>query len=426
MIGYEYTMNIFKEATEQLREAAKNLNIPEDILDLLTTAERKVSVSIPVKMDDGSYKLFHGYRMQHNSLLGPYKGGLRYHPQVNEDEAQALAFWMMVKNAVVNVPFGGSKGGIQVDPKSLSTGELERLTKSFVRRIAHVIGPTIDVPAPDVNTTAQIMQWIVEEYSEIMSDSTENKSTLQAVIMGKPVEHGGSEGREEATGLGGAIVLKDILAKQAHELTYPLTVAIQGFGNVGHFLAQYLYDARTSEGKHMFHIIALSDSKGGITADSLDPRAVMADKKETGSISDKLGTRISNDQILELNVDILVPAALEHVITKDNVDNIKAKIILEMANGPTTKEAAQILDKRGSVVIPDILANSGGVTGSYFEWKQNMTGETWTIEVYRAKLHEYMTKATDEVWSNSKKYSCSLRTGAYITAIARLIAAMER
>lgn len=419
-------MNIFKDATEQLREAAKNLETPEDILDILTTAERKVSVSIPVQMDDGSYKLFQGYRMQHNSLLGPYKGGLRYHPQINEDEAQALAFWMMVKNAVVNVPFGGGKGGIQVDPKSLSSGELERLTKSFVRRIAHVIGPTVDVPAPDVNTTAQIMQWIVEEYTEIMSDSTEDKSTLQAVITGKPVEHGGSKGREEATGLGGATVLKDILAKQANELIYPLTVAIQGFGNVGHFLAKYLYDARTVDGKPMFRIVALSDSKGGITADSLDPRAVMADKKESGSISDKFGKRISNVEILELDVDILVPAALEHVITKDNVHNIKANIILEMANGPTTKEAAQILDKRGCIVIPDILANSGGVTGSYFEWKQNMTGETWTLEVYRTKLHSYMAKATDEVWNNSKKYSCSLRTGAYITAVQRLVAAIKR
>lgn len=419
-------MNIFKEATEQLREAAKNLNTPEDLLDILTTAERRVSVSIPVTMDDGTHKLFHGYRMQHNSLLGPYKGGLRYHPQVNEDEAQALAFWMMVKNAVVNVPFGGGKGGIQVDPKLLSSGELERLTRSFVRRIAHVIGPTIDVPAPDVNTTAQIMEWIADEYGRVVGATSDRSSTLRAVVTGKPVDYGGSEGREEATGLGGAIVLQEILPKMESTTSYPLTVAIQGFGNVGYFLAKYLHEARTADDKSMFRIIAVSDSKGGITADSLNPDEVMADKKENRSISDKLGKRISNDEILELDVDVLIPAALEHVINKENVDNIKAKIILEMANGPTTKEAAQILDDNECVVIPDILANSGGVTGSYFEWEQNMKGDTWTTERYRRELHTYMTQAADEVWNAHKSHTVSLRTAAYIVAVQRLVAAIDR
>lgn len=433
-------MSIFQQATEQLRKAAQYIGSSEDIITILTTAERKVSVSIPVVMDDGSTQLFHGYRMQHNALLGPYKGGLRYHPQVNEDEAQALAFWMMVKNAVVNVPFGGGKGGIQVDPKSLSPAELERLTRSFVRRIADVIGPHKDVPAPDVNTTAQIMEWIADEYQHVLSESGQDTSTYRAVITGKPVAYGGSEGREEATGLGGAIVLQEILRKlqpssndtdassvyNLPSVTYPLTVAIQGFGNVGYFLARYLHKATTPEGKPMFKIAAVSDSQGAIQADSIDPEEVMKEKKKQGKISEKLGKRISNEAILELPVDILVPAALEHVINQHNVANIKASIILEMANGPTTKEAAEVLDAQGCIVIPDILANSGGVTGSYFEWKQNIDKETWDLETYRSKLRSYMTNATNEVWNTSKKYSVSLRTAAYITAIQRLEAALNR
>src|SRR3989344_5379691 len=280
-------MSMFEEATQQLWDAAKILKIPAMDIEPLVIPERTLEVTIPVTMDDGTKRIFNGYRIQHNSILGPYKGGLRYHPQVDEDEAKSLAFWMTIKNAVVNVPFGGGKGGISVDPKKLSQRELEELTRVFTRRIADIIGPEIDVPAPDVNTNSQIMRWIAEEYIKLKGG---NKK-LRAVVTGKPVDLGGHEGREEATGLGGSIVLESIL-KKIGKSKYPLTVAIQGFGNVGYFLAKYLFNSKTKDGKSMFKVVAISDSKGGIATknikgkafnmEGMDPDKVMECKKERG------------------------------------------------------------------------------------------------------------------------------------------------
>ncbi|PIP61675.1 glutamate dehydrogenase [Candidatus Roizmanbacteria bacterium CG22_combo_CG10-13_8_21_14_all_38_20] len=431
-------MSMFEEATQQLWDAAKILKLPAMDIEPLVIPERTLEITIPVTMDDGTKRIFNGYRIQHSSILGPYKGGLRFHPQVDEDEAKSLAFWMTIKNAVVNVPFGGGKGGISVDPKKLSQRELEELTRAYVRRVADVIGPETDVPAPDVNTNSQIMRWIAEEYINIKSKiqnpkSKQETNMLRAVVTGKPVDFGGHSGREEATGLGGSIVLESIL-KKIGKSKYPLTVAMQGFGNVGYFLAKYLYAAKTSDGKPMFKLVALSDSKGGITAfkgEAFNSEKVMECKKERGRVANcycvggvcdlRAEQRITNEELLELPVDILIPAALEGVINMDNARNIKAKIILEMANGPTTKDAALYLDRHGKIVIPDVLANSGGVTGSYFEWKQNMEGTNWSLTKYRKELRNYMETATDSVSKTSKKYKCSLRTAAFITALKRLL-----
>lgn len=452
-------MTIFESAVRQLEEAAEVVKLPWEKVEVLARAEREFKVSVPVKLDNGSTKLYRGFRVQHNSVLGPYKGGIRYHEQVNEDEVAALAFWMMIKNAVVGVPFGGGKGGVQVDPKELSESELEELSRSFIRRIVDVIGPEKDVPAPDLNTNSKIMGWFVDEYKGAMNRTT---TKLGAVVTGKSIEDGGSEGRTEATGLGGSIVLQTLLQKLNSSGDYqspngeavgnrhyrlPLTVAVQGFGNVGFHVAKFLHDAKDKDGKPFFKIVALSDSRGGITSldrkkgnfkglaleksgDGLNPELAMECKREKGMIANCycVGTvcdlrrekQISNEELLELPVDILVPAALEGVIHKDNASKIKAKIVLEMANGPTTKEADAILDKRGILVIPDVLANAGGVTTSYFEWKQNMSGEHWKKEKVLKLLREKMEKATNEVWKASKKFKISLRTAAFIVALQRL------
>jgi len=374
-------------------------------------------------MDDGRVKTFRGFRVQHNNIRGPYKGGLRYHPRVDMDEAKALAFWMTMKCAIVDVPFGGGKGGIAVNPKELSEGELERLTREFARKLAPVIGPDKDVPAPDVNTNAKIMDWIREEYEAV----THTKAP--AVVTGKSIEHGGSQGRSEATGAGGALALQSILKTLGRD-PRGMTVAIQGFGNVGSHLARYLK-------KMGCVIVALSDSKGGlyIPRGIADLDAVEACKEKSGRIAgcycvgsvcdlsnmESLGGKdIQPEDTLTLPVDIIVPAALENAITKENAGKIQASIVLEMANGPTTPEADEILAQNGATVIPDVLANSGGVAVSYFEWLQNKRDEPWTEERVFGALQEKMEAATTIVAETSAAHKCTLRDAAYLVALERI------
>lgn len=417
--------NPWTRAQKQLQTAARNFPIDPMLLARLEHPDRIVEVSVPLRMDDGSITVYQGFRVQHNNIHGPYKGGLRYHPRVDMDEVKALSFWMTIKNAIVDVPFGGGKGGVNVDPKNLSAGELERLTREFTRKLFPVIGPHIDVPAPDVNTNGKIMAWILDEYSKLAG-----KETL-AVVTGKPLERGGSLGRPEATGLGGSYALLSIL-KRMKKKPEGLTVAIQGFGNVGSYLAEYLNEAGLK-------VVALSDSKGGIyvPAGIASIQEVQKCKDASGKIGGcycigsvcdmsnmkKLGGReISSEKILELPVDILVPAALENSITKENAKRIKASVILEMANGPTTEEADAIFKSKGVTVIPDVLANSGGVAVSFFEWYQNVHGESWSKKDVFKKLKEKMEGACERVYDISLRHKVSLREAAYISALKSLSA----
>ncbi len=415
--------NPWQTARAQLEKAQERLALSPLLYARLSEPDRIVEVSLPLTMDDGSVRRFDGFRVQHNNIRGPYKGGLRYHADVNMDEVKALSFWMTMKNALVDVPFGGGKGGIAVNPKELSEGELERLTREFARKLTPVIGPDIDVPAPDVNTNAKIMGWIRDEYEKAV------KKPSPGVITGKAIENGGSEGRTEATGLGGSLVLDEILRLQGDELKGK-TVAIQGFGNVGSFLARYLE-------KQGCKIVALSDSKGGIYIPGGIPdiaavegckesSGVLAGCYCVGSVCDienqkQLdGRHVSPEEVLSLPVDIVVPAALENAITIDNARGIHAKYVLEMANGPTTQEADEILAAHGVKVIPDILANAGGVAVSYFEWYQNMHDEKWAKNDVFDKLEEKMRAAARAVYEDSQSHGITLRDAAYTVALKRL------
>lgn len=415
--------NPWNQALAELQRVAPYARAPKSLVERLQKPDNIIEVQIPVEMDNGKTETFHGYRVQHNNMRGPYKGGIRFHPKVDMQEVKALSFWMTIKNAVVDVPFGGGKGGITVDPKKLSEGELERLTRAFTREIAQYIGPEMDVPAPDVNTNAKIMGWIRDEYEKIL------RSKAPAVVTGKPVSRGGSEGREEATGVGGFYVLAEIM-RLTGRIHRDASVAIQGFGNVGSHLAMSLKDAG-------FRVVALSDSKGGIYIKTgiADLHAVAECKEKSGRVAgcycigsvcdlsnvEALGGRdITPLEALTLPVDIVVPAALEGAITKENAADVQASIVLEMANGPTTPEADEILREKHALVIPDVLANSGGVAVSYFEWYQNMHKENWKKEDVLTKLKEKMETAARAVHEASKEYSVSLRDAAYIVALKRL------
>ncbi len=452
--------NPFENAIAQLTKAAAYLSDPKtkEVIEMLRVPQRIINVSIPVRMDDDSMRLFQGYRVQHNNARGPYKGGIRFHPDVSMDEVKALALWMAMKCAVADLPLGGGKGGVIVDPKTLSAGELERLSRGYARAIADCIGPDRDVPAPDVNTTGQIMGWMVDEYIKAserqgvgasehqgVKASDEEILKLRGTFTGKKIEDGGSEGREEATGLGGLYVLQAILEQMKSQssnanfqtnsktqnqnskhlelgscdldFSRPLTAAIQGFGNVGYNIAKFLVEQGIT-------VVAVSDSKGGVYVEGgLDPVSVLEQKKQSGALGG--GKAISNTELLELLVDILVPSALESVITRENAGNIKAKVILEMANGPTTPEADEILYKKGVVVIPDILANSGGVTVSCFEWQQNLSGEHWDKGTVNSKLKAQMELSASDVWEAGKKYATDLRVAAFIVALERIVKATK-
>lgn len=412
-------MNIFSNAMQQLAEAAQALNLSSDILTRLKSPQRLIQVAVPLKLDNGDLKIYDGYRVQYNNARGPYKGGLRFHPQASLNEVKALSFWMVIKNAVVGVPFGGSKGGIKVDPKRLSASELERLTRTFTRAIAPVIGVDKDIPAPDVNTNAQIMAWMRDEYSQLQGFD------VPGVVTGKPVELGGSQGRTAATGLGGFYTL-DLLVKKLKLNPKKTTIAIQGFGNVGYHFAKFAYQAG-------YRIIAIADSQGAIVAKNshtLDPDDVKQTKQLkglsagvycAGSVCDSENyTSISTQKMLELPVDILVPAALEDVITIKNAGRIKAKIILEMANGPTSQEAAVKLLRKKKIIIPDVLANAGGVATSYFEWVQNTTGLYWSEKEVNTKLKDLMTQAFKAVSDKVDQQQVNWRVAAYQLALERL------
>jgi glutamate dehydrogenase len=405
-------LNPFENALRQLHTAAKTSNFSGELIERLSRAEREISVNIPVTMDDGTVRFFEGYRVQHSGLRGPYKGGIRFHPEVDMDEVRALALWMTMKTAVAGISMGGGKGGVVVDPRALSAGELERLSRGFVRALYRNLGPEIDVPAPDVNTTAEIMSFMVDEYQQLTGDTT------KASFTGKPIEDGGSEGRSAATGLGGFYVFEALREKT--RLPKQVSVAIQGMGNVGGHAAEIFVE-------HGHKVVAMSDSKGGLYNESgLDPRAVEKYKEEHHTLAGFDGARIiTNAELLELPVDVLVPAALENQITEQNASNVKAKMILELANGPTTPDADLILEQRGIKVVPDILANAGGVVVSTFEWEQNRKGEHWSEAEVLEKLKEVMVPQAEVIWQKAESDNVTLRTAAFVLALRRLANALE-
>lgn len=406
-------MSVFKNAMTQLHKAADLISLDKNILGVLEKPERIVQASIPVKMDNGSVKVFDAYRVQFNSVRGPYKGGIRFHQDTDLDEVKALSFWMAIKCSVVGIPLGGGKGGVTVNPKELSEGEIERLSRGYARAFKDVIGPQKDVPAPDVYTNPQIMAWIADEFSKFKGHNS------WGVITGKPLEMGGSQGRGSATAQGGFYVLQKLA--QEINLSAGATVAIQGFGNAGSIMARLVSEAG-------YKVVAVSDSRGGIYNEAgLDVHAVAEHKAQTRSVQDFADAQnITNEEILTLPVDVLIPAALENVITKENAAQVQAKNIIELANGPTTPEADEILQKNGVILIPDVLANAGGVTVSYFEWVQNLQNFYWTEEEVLAKLQPIMERSFDDVWAIRTEHSINTRTAAFVSAIKRIAATLEK
>ncbi len=407
------SINPFEVALEQLDAAAKILKLDRGIHEQLRHPELFLEVSIPVKMDNGSTQVFTGFRSRYNTALGPAKGGIRYHQNVSADEVRALSAWMTWKCAVVGIPYGGGKGGIIVDPKKLSKGELERLTRGYARAISCVIGPNTDVPAPDVNTNSQTMAWIADEYSKLHGHWT------PAVITGKPLELGGSLGRDSATAQGLAFVVKEAAGQIGLDLDGAPTI-VQGYGNAGSFAAKILHN------DYGCRIMAVNDSTGGAySPDGMDPDKLLEHKKKTGSVKGFPGSRdISDSKLLELECDVLVPAALENQITKENAGRIKAKIVAEAANGPTTPDADKVLHSKGITLVPDILANAGGVTVSYFEWVQNRQGYYWSAEEVRNKLEKIMVAAFNEVYEMAKKHKADMRTAAYLYSVDKVAKAL--
>jgi glutamate dehydrogenase (NAD(P)+) len=395
-------------ARSQLRRAAELIDLDESMLNVLSECKRAVAVSIPTRMDDGSVQVFQGYRVNHNVARGPTKGGIRYHPAVTLHETKALAMWMTWKCALMALPFGGAKGGVVCDPKTMSAAELEGMTRRYTTEIINLIGPEIDIPAPDVGTSPREMAWIFDTYS------MQKGYSVLGVVTGKPLQVGGSLGRVEATARGAAFVLREALAK----LDQPVRgrrVAIQGLGNVGRNLAEILaVDGAV--------IVGLSDSRGGIhNPKGIDVEAVIAHKDEQGSLDGAPGGEsITNDELLTLDCDVLAPCALEHAITAENADRVQAKIVLEGANGPVTPAADRILEERGVLVLPDILANAGGVVVSYFEWVQGLQEYFWKESEVNAKLNDIITQAFAEAWRIGEERGISLRQAAYVCAVGRV------
>ncbi|MGB9675671.1 MAG: Glu/Leu/Phe/Val family dehydrogenase [Candidatus Bathyarchaeales archaeon] len=400
-------------ALEQLEIAAEKLNLEPGIHEMLKHPKRSLIVSITIRMDDGSIHVLKGCRVQHWDARGPFKGGIRYHPNVTLEEVTALAMWMTWKCAVVDIPYGGAKGGICCNPKEMSKSELERLTRRYTSLILDYIGPYRDVPAPDVYTDAQTMAWIMDTYSQFKGYS------VPECVTGKPISVGGSEGREEATSRGVVICAREA-AKRLGLKFKGATVAVQGYGNVGWNAAKIAHDIGCK-------IVAVSDSTGGIYCpEGLNPRKVYEHKAKTGSVINYPKCKnISNEELLETKCDILIPAALENQITRANADKIKAKIIVEGANGPTTPEADKILRERGIFLVPDILANAGGVTVSYFEWVQNLTREHWTLEEVNRKLENIMVKAFNDVYNLMEKKKEAMRTAALMLGVGRVSEAIK-
>ena len=408
------TLNPFEIAQKQVKSACDKLNADPAVYEILKNPMRVLEVSFPVKLDDGTVKTFIGYRSQHNNAVGPFKGGLRFHPDVTRDEVKALSTWMTFKCSVAGIPYGGGKGGMAIDPKDYSKAELERISKGFATAISPIIGEKVDIPAPDVNTNGQIMSWMVEAYEKVAGKST------KGVFTGKPLEFGGSLARTEATGYGVHLTAKKALAKLNMDVK-GATYAVQGFGNVGFYTAYYAH-------KDGAKIIAFSNSHVAIyNENGIDMEAVIKDFEENGRIltNKGYGKDITNAELLELEVDVLAPCALENQITSENADRIKAKVITEGANGPTTPEADEILFKKGIVVIPDILANSGGVVVSYFEWVQNLQSYYWSFEEVQQKEDTLLSTAFEDVWALADEYKVDLRNAAYMKSIERISKAMK-
>jgi len=408
------TLNPFEIAQKQVKSACDKLNADPAVYEILKNPMRVLEVSFPVRLDDGTVKTFTGYRSQHNNAVGPFKGGLRFHPNVTRDEVKALSTWMTFKCSVAGIPYGGGKGGMAIDPKDYSKAELERISKGFAKAISPIIGEKVDIPAPDVNTNGQIMSWMVDAYEEI-----EGKSA-KGVFTGKPLEFGGSLARTEATGYGVNLAAKKALEKLNIDVK-GATYAVQGFGNVGFYTAYYAH-------KDGAKIVAFSNVDVAIyNENGIDMEAVIKDFKENGCISENkgYGKDITNAELLELEVDVLTPCALENQITSENADRIKAKVVVEGANGPTTPEADEILFKKGILVVPDILANAGGVVVSYFEWVQNLQSYYWSFEEVQQKENALLSGAFEDVWALAAEYKVDLRNAAYMKSIERIAKAMK-
>ncbi|KKR48753.1 MAG: Glutamate dehydrogenase [Candidatus Magasanikbacteria bacterium GW2011_GWC2_40_17] len=417
-------MSVFKSALEQLKTAAEAINLDPGVWEILKKPQRIIELSLPLKKDDGTVEVFEAYRVQYNNARGPFKGGIRFHPQANLDEVKALAFWMTIKCAVADLPYGGGKGGIKLDPKTLSEHELEHLTRSYTRALRADIGPKTDIPAPDVNTNAKIMGWIVDEFGNLSGEFK------PAVVTGKPLALGGSEGRERATGTGGFYVLAEILKKLKKD-PKKTKVIIQGLGNVGYWFAKEAEKAGLK-------IVGVADSQGGIYDKrglGMNLDKIMETKKNkgllagcycSGSVCDCSNFQgMSNAKLLEMPCDVLVPAALENQITKENAGRIKAPIILELANGPITFEADEKLNKKGVLVIPDVLANSGGVVGSYMEWVQNLYGYSWTEDEVISRMKDKLHSALEGIWQMHLEKKLPLRTTAFAVALKRLAESLK-
>ncbi|AQQ52737.1 Glu/Leu/Phe/Val family dehydrogenase [Planococcus lenghuensis] len=394
-------LNLFTSTQEVVKEALDKLGYDEAVFELLKEPLRMLEVRIPVRMDDGNVKVFTGFRAQHNDAVGPTKGGVRFHPEVNREEVKALSMWMTLKCGIVDLPYGGGKGGIICDPREMSMYEIEKLSRGYVRAISQIVGPNKDIPAPDVFTNSQIMAWMMDEYSRI------DEFNSPGFITGKPLVLGGSQGRDKATAQGVTICINEAAKKRGLEVK-GARVVIQGFGNAGSFLAKFLYDAGAK-------VIGISDAYGALhDPDGLDIEYLLDRRDSFGTVTTLFEDTISNQELLELDCDILVPAAISNQITEENADRIRASIVVEAANGPTTTAATKILADRGVLLVPDVLASAGGVTVSYFEWVQNNQGYYWTEEEVSEKLLKKMTDAFENIYSVSQSRNIDMRLAAYM------------
>jgi glutamate dehydrogenase len=401
------SLNMLHSTQSVIHEALTKLGYKDEMFELLKEPLRLLTVRFPVKMDDGSVKVFTGYRSQHNDSVGPTKGGIRFHPEVDEAEVKALSIWMSLKCGITNLPFGGGKGGIICDPRQMSLRELERLSRAYVRAISQIVGPNKDIPAPDVYTNSQIMAWMMDEYSHLREYDS------PGFITGKPIVLGGSQGRETATARGVAIVIEEAAKKKGIDLK-GARVVIQGFGNAGSYLAKFMHDAGAK-------VVGVSDVYGAIAdPNGLDINYLLDRRDSFGTFSKLFSNTISNKELFELDCDILVPAAISNQITENNAYDIKASIVVEAANGPTTLEATKILTERGVFLVPDILSNAGGVTVSYFEWVQNNQGYYWTSEEIDEKLKKIMVDSFENVYQTAEAHRVDMRLAAYMVGVRKL------
>ncbi|TRY28109.1 Glu/Leu/Phe/Val dehydrogenase [Brevibacillus sp. LEMMJ03] len=401
------SMNLLQSTQTVIKEALEKLGYQESMYELLKEPLRVLTVRIPVRMDNGEVKVFTGYRAQHNDAVGPTKGGIRFHPDVTEDEVKALSIWMSLKAGIVDLPYGGGKGGIICDPREMSFRELERLSRGYVRAVSQIVGPTKDIPAPDVFTNSQIMAWMMDEYSRIREFDS------PGFITGKPIALGGSHGRETATAKGVTICIREAAKRRGIDLK-GARVVVQGFGNAGSYLSKFMHDAGAK-------VVGISDAYGALyDPNGLDIDYLLDRRDSFGTVTKLFTNTITNKELLELDCDILVPAAIENQITAANAHNIKAKIVVEAANGPTTLEATKILTERGILLVPDVLASAGGVTVSYFEWVQNNQGYYWSEEEVQEKLEKVMVKAFENVYSLAQTRRVDMRLAAYMVGVRKM------